>query len=91
MVEYEKLIFLKSNFDYINNVLKNLIKNGENKFKISCEIKKIKLSKYLIWFKDNKNIKNLWMVILIDKLKIWNEVENVKKKLDSIIYRFKNR
>jgi len=48
MVEYEKLIFLKSNFDYINNVLKNLIKNGENKFKISCEIKKIKLSKYLI-------------------------------------------
>jgi len=30
--------FLKLNFDY--NVLKNLIKNGENKFKISCEIKK---------------------------------------------------
>jgi len=31
--------FLKSNFDYINNVLKKLIKNGKDKFKISCEIK----------------------------------------------------
>ena len=42
--------------------------------------KKIKLSKYLIWFKDNKNIKILWMFIVIDKLKIWNEVGNVKNK-----------
>ena len=64
----------------INNILKNVIKNGENKFKISCEIKKIKLSKCLIWFKDNQNIKILWMFIVINKLKIWNEVENVKKK-----------
>jgi len=32
------------------------------------------------------------MVILIDKLKIWNEVWNVKKKkIGSVIYRFKNR
>jgi len=40
-LEYEKLFFKKSNFDYINNILKNLIKSGENKFKISCEIKKL--------------------------------------------------
>jgi len=32
----------------MNNVLKNLIKNGEDKFKISCKIKKIKVCKYLI-------------------------------------------
>jgi len=32
----------------MNNVLKNLIKNGEHKFKINCEIKKIKVCKYLI-------------------------------------------
>jgi len=50
--------------------------------------KKIKLSKYLIWFKDNKNIKILWMFIVIDKLKIWNEVENVKK-IGSVIYNLK--
>jgi len=31
------------------------------------------------------------MIILIDKLKIWNEVVNVKKKIDSVIYRFKNK
>jgi len=31
------------------------------------------------------------MIILIDKLKIWNEVGNVKKKIDSVIYRFKNK
>jgi len=31
------------------------------------------------------------MVILIDKLKIWNKVGNVKKKLGIVIYRFKNR
>jgi len=41
---------------------------------------KIELSKYLIWFKDNKNIKIFWIFIIIDKLKIWNEVENVKNK-----------
>jgi len=31
------------------------------------------------------------MIIFIDKLKIWNEVGNVKKKLGSLIYRFKKR
>ena len=31
------------------------------------------------------------MVILVDKLKIWNEVGNVKNKIGSVIYRFKYR
>jgi len=31
------------------------------------------------------------MVIFINKLKIWNEIGNVKRNLGSVIHRFKNR